>query len=319
MSKNSEIAAIFYEMSEILEMQGVAWKPRAYLQAAMTIEALKQPIEELYKEGGIERLEQIPGVGEAIAKKTVEFLKTGKISEHRELLKTIPKHMIELMRVPGLGPKKIKKLNKILGIKNIKQLEKAAKAHKIAKLEGFGAQSERDILENISLSKQSKDKISLNEARNAVDKIISQLKRLKEVKKIEVAGSTRRKRQFIRDLDILASSNQPKRVIDAFASLNDVQKILAKGETKATVILKSGIQADIRVLKPESWGAGLFYFTGSKNYNIATRKIAIKKGFKLSEYGLFDKKTGKMVAGKTEEEITRVLGIKLPKPEDRDI
>jgi DNA polymerase (family 10) len=319
MSKNYELAAIFYEMSEILEMQEVAWKPRAYLQAALAIEALKQPIEELYKEGGTERLEQIPGVGEAIAKKTEEFLKTGKVHEHQKLLKTIPKHMIDLMRVPGLGPKKIKKLNDILKIKSLADLKKAAKAHKIAELEGFGAKSEKDIIEAIQISKQSHGKIPLKEAINAADKIISQLKKLKELKKIEIAGSTRRKRAFIRDLDILASSNQPKKVIDAFVNMKDIQKILGKGETKATVILKSGIQADIRVLKPESWGAGLYYFTGSKNYNIATRKIAIKKGFKLSEYGLFDKKTGKMVAGKTEEEITKKLGIKLPKPEDRDI
>ncbi|MEM4271725.1 MAG: nucleotidyltransferase domain-containing protein [Candidatus Pacearchaeota archaeon] len=319
MTKNSEIAQIFYDMADILEMQGIAWKPRAYRQAAQAIDSLKENIEDIYAKGGIKAIENIPNIGEALAKKIEEFIKTNKIQAYEKLLNEIPKHMRELMKIPGLGAKRINKLHEILGISTINQLEKAAKAHKIAPLSGFGEKSEQDILESIQLARQSKGRIPLTQAQEAADKIISQMKKLKFVKKIEVAGSVRRKKAFVMDLDILASSNEPEKVTDAFTKLPDVQKILGKGPTKATVVLKSGIQADIRVLKPKSWGAGLYYFTGNKNYNIAVRKIAIKKGYKLNEYGLFEKKTGKFVAGKTEEEIARKLGIKLPKPEDREV
>ncbi|MCX8158809.1 MAG: helix-hairpin-helix domain-containing protein [Candidatus Pacearchaeota archaeon] len=319
MSKNSEIAKIFYEIADILEMQNVQWKPRAYRQAAQSIESLKEDVEKLYQKGNIEKLEQIPNIGEALAKKIVEYLKTGKIKEHKKLLKSIPKHTRELMQIPGLGAKKIKKLHDILKISTINQLEKAAREHKIRNLFGFGEKSEKDILEAIELSKISKDRIPLKEAQKEAKKIINQLKKLKNIEKIEAAGSIRRKKPFIRDIDILVSSNNPEKVINAFVKLKNLKKILGKGATKATIILKSGIQADIRVINPKSWGAGLLYFTGNKNYNIMIRKIAIKKGFKLSEYGLFDKKTGKMIAGKTEKEIAKKLNIKLPKPENREI
>ncbi|MEM4259312.1 MAG: nucleotidyltransferase domain-containing protein [Candidatus Pacearchaeota archaeon] len=319
MTKNSEIAAIFYEMADILEMQNIAWKPIAYRSAARTIESLKEPIENIYKKGSLKALESLPNIGEALAKKIEEYIKTGKISEYEKLLTTIPKHMRELMKIPGLGAKRIQKLHDALKITTVKQLENAAKAHKIAKIPTFGAKSEQDILEAIQLSRESAGRIPLEEAEETANSIIMKLKRLKEIKQIEAAGSLRRKKPFVRDIDILASSDNPKKVIDEFTKLEDIRKVIGKGPTKATIILKSGIQADIRVIKPESWGAALFYFTGSKNYNIAMRKIAIKKGMKLNEYGLFDKKTNKMLAGKTEKEIADKLGVKLPKPEDRDI
>ena len=316
---NQEIASIFYETADILEMQNVAWKPIAYRNAARTIESLKEDVEAIYKKGGLEKLNQIPNVGEALAKKIEEYIKTGKIKTYQRLLKAIPKHLRELMKVPGLGPKRIEKLHKILGIKNIKQLEKAAKSHKIAKLPGFGEESERDILDAIALSKQEKCKISLKEAEKEANNIIKQLKSMKELKQITAAGSVKRKKPFVRDLDILASSNRPEKVTDAFTKIKGVQKILGKGTTKATIILKSGIQADIRVIKPESWGAALLYFIGSKNYNISLRRIAMKKGFKLSEYGLFDKKTGKMLPSDTEQKITDRLKVKWLKPTDREM
>lgn len=319
MSRNAEIASIFYEIADILEMQGIEWKPRAYRQAAQTIESLKEDIGELYRKGGLKKLEELPNIGEALAKKIVEYIKTGRINEHDNLMRKIPRHFSELMKIPGLGPRKIEKLNRILGIKTAAQLEKAAKHHKIAGLEGFGAKSEQDILESIELAKQSPGKIPFKQAKQEADKIISKLKKLREVEKIEAAGSLRRKKAFVKDLDILASSKKPEKVIDAFVNLPEVKKISGKGTTKAAVVLKSGINADLRVLKPESWGAGLYYFTGPKNYNILIRKIAIKKGFKLSEYGLFDKKTGRRIAGKTEEEISKKLGLKLPNPEEREM
>ncbi|MBW3017345.1 hypothetical protein KY316_03145 [Candidatus Woesearchaeota archaeon] len=317
--KNQEIAAIFYEMADILEMQNVQWKPRAYRTAARAIENLDEPIENIFKRGGLKELEELPGVGEGIGKKIVEYLKTGKINEYEKLKSQIPKHINILMKIPGMGPKKVKKLNKLLKISTVSQLEKAAMQHKIAKVPGFGQKSEQDILESIGIFRKSKGRIPLKQAQQMADSIVSKLKPVKEISKISVAGSLRRKKSTIGDIDILASSKNPKKVIEAFTSLPNVQKVIAKGPTKATVVLKSGVQADLRVLAAESWGAGLLYFTGSKNYNIELRKIAIKHGYKLSEYGLFDKQTGKMVAGRTEQEICKKLGVKYLKPEEREM
>ena len=316
--KNNEIAAIFYEMADILEMQDIAWKPRAYRQAARAIDSLPEDIEDVYKKGGIKLLEEIPGVGEGIAKKIIEFLETGKVKEHERLKKQVPKHINILMGIPGIGPKKVKKLNQILKISTLSQLERAARAHKIAKIPGFGEKSEQDILDGIALMKKSKGKIPYKQAISIARRIISQLEGRSFIKNISAAGSVRRRKPFVRDIDILASSSQPEKAIEAFTNVKGVEKVLAKGPTKATVMLSSGIQADLRVLPPKSWGAGLLYFTGSKNYNIEMRKIAIKKGYKLNEYGLFDKQTGKMIAGKHEEDICKKLGIKWLKPEQRE-
>ncbi len=319
MSTNSEIAVIFYEIADILEMQQVPWKPIAYRNAARTVESLKEDAKDIYKKGKIEALEALPNIGEALAKKIEEYIKTGRITEYEKLLRTIPKHLRELMKIPGLGAKRIQKLHELLKITDVKQLEKAAKEHKIAKIEGFGQKSEQDILGAIQLAQQSQNRIPLKEAEQAANSIIKQLKKLKLAKEIEPAGSVRRKKPFVRDLDILASSKTPEKVTAAFAKLPDVQKVLGKGATKATVILKSGIQADIRAIKPESWGAASLYFIGSKNYNIMLRKIAIKKGLKLSEYGLFNKKTGKMLPSSTEQAILKKLGAKFLIPEEREI
>jgi len=315
---NQDIAAIFYEMADILEMQNVEWKPRAYRQAARAIDSLKEGVEKLYKKGGIKLLEEIPGVGERLAEKIEEFIKTGKVKAYEKLKKQVPSHINILMKIPGMGPKKVKKLNEVLNIKTVSQLESAARNHKIAGIEGFGEKSEQDIIEGIALMKKSKGKISLSQAEGIAAKIIRQLKKLKEIRQISAAGSLRRKKPLIGDIDILASSTEPEKVIDYFTKVRGIAKVLGKGPTKATIILKTGVQVDLRVLPPESWGAGLFYFTGSKNFNIEMRRIAIKKGLKLSEYGLFEKKSGKMVAGKTEQEICKKLGVKLPKPEERE-
>ncbi len=317
--KNQEIANIFYEMADILDMQNVAWKPIAYRRAARAIENLSEPIEKMYERGGIKELREIAGVGEGLAKKIAQYLDIGKVKEYEKLKKQVPKHISVLMKIPGMGPKKVSKLNKTLRITTVAQLEKAAILHKIAKLQGFGEKSEQDILDSILLFKKSKGKIPLAQAEKAANELIKPLKKLKEVLNISVAGSVRRRKAFVGDLDILACSKNPSPVIDAFTKLKNVQKVLAKGPTKATIILKSGIQADLRVLPPESWGAGLLYFTGNKTYNIDCRKIAIQKGYKLSEYGLFDKQTGKMVAGKTEKEVLDKLGLNLLKPEEREM
>lgn len=315
---NQELSRIFYEMADILEMQDVEWKPQAYRRVAKVLETFVDDIEQVYKKSGVKGLMEIQGIGENIANKIEEYIKTGKIKAYERLKKSVPAHLNLLMNIKGMGAKRVKKLSKILNIKSIEQLKKAAEQHKIAKIPGFGLKSEQEILKNIELSKTQKNRISLKRAEKVANSIIKELKNLKEVKEVSEAGSLRRKRETIGDIDILASSNQPKEVIDKFTKLKIIKRVLAKGQTKAMIITKSGEQVDLRVLKPESWGAGLFYFTGSKAYNIETRKTAIKKGYKLNEYGLFNKR-GKNIASRTEKEICNKLGIKYLKPEQREV
>ena len=315
---NQEIASLLFEMADILEMKDIAWKPRAYRQAARAIDALPEDIAIIYKKGGIKLLKEIPGIGEHIANKIIEFLETGKIKAHGQLKKQVPSSTHMLLKIIGMGPKKVKKLNKILNIKTVKQLEKAAKAHKIAKIPGFGSKSEQDILDGIILMKQSRGRIPLKTAEKEAAKLIKKLKPLKETLKISTAGSLKRKKPTIGDIDLLVCSKKPEKIIEVFTKIKAIQKVLAKGSTKASIVLKSGIQVDLRVLPPESWGSGLLYFIGSKNYNIELRKIAIKKGYKLNEYGLFDKQTGKRIAGKTEREVLKKIHVPYLTPGQRE-
>ncbi|MBW3003331.1 DNA polymerase/3'-5' exonuclease PolX [Candidatus Woesearchaeota archaeon] len=315
--KNLEIAKIFYEIADILEMKNVAWKPGAYRKAARALEGLTVDVEE-YVAKGLKEVEKIPGVGEGIGKKIIEYCETGKIKEYETLKKKVPKHMDVLMQVPGMGPKKAKVLFSKLKVSTLKQLESAAKKGKIRKLEGFGEKSEEDILRGLELLKLSKGRILLGFALPVAEEIKSRLKVLKEVDNVEIAGSIRRMKETIRDIDVLVTSKKPKKVMDFFCAIPDVKAVLAKGATKSTIVLNSGLQADIRVVDAKSWGAALNYFTGSKDHNIKLRQIAIKKGYKLSEYGLFSRKTGKFIAGKTEKELYSKLGLKYIPPEMRE-
>jgi len=314
--KNQEIAKIFYEIADYLEMEGVAFKPYAYQRAAITLETLEEDVEETYKRGGLKALEEIPGVGESIALKIEEYLKTGKIKYYEEFKKKIPVNLEEIIAVEGMGPKKTKVLYEKLRIRNLKDLEKAAKAHKIASLFGFGEKTEKNILEGITFLKRSKGRFLLGEILPRVKEIEEKLKSLKEVEKIDVAGSVRRRKETIGDVDFLVISKKPEKVMDFFTSLPGIVKIWGKGTTKASVRMKEGFDMDIRVLPKRSYGAALQYFTGSKEHNIALRKIAIDKGLKLSEYGLF--RSSKMIAGENEEGIYGKLGMEWIPPEMRE-
>ena len=314
--KNQEIAKIFYEIASYLEMEGVSFKPYAYEKAAITLETLEEDVEEIYKRGGLGALKEIPGVGESIALKIEEYLKTGKIKYYEEFKKKIPVNLEEIIAVEGMGPKRAKVLYEKLGIKNLKDLEKAAKEHKIASLFGFGEKTEKNILEGIEFLKRSKGRFLLGEILPKVKEVYEKLKNLKEVEKIDVAGSVRRMKETIGDVDFLVISKKPEKVMDFFVSLPGVIKIWGKGTTKASVRMKEGFDMDIRVLPKRSYGAALQYFTGSKEHNIALRKIAIDKGLKLSEYGLF--KGPRMVAGENEEGIYEKLGMEWMPPEIRE-
>lgn len=302
---NKELAKIFYEMADLLELAGIDWKPKAYRKAASSIESLKKDIKLIYKEG---KLEEIEGVGENIAKKIEQYIQTGKISQYESLKGATKGGMRELLEVTSMGPKKAIKLYQELGIKDIKSLEKAAKSGKIRKLKGFGIKSEKDILEGIAIYKSRGERKSYAEAKEIADNLIAKLRATKLANKLVAAGSLRRKKATIGDIDILATSTKPKKLIEEFTKLNDVKKVLAKGPTKAMVILKNGFQADIRVVDEDIYGAALLYFTGDKQFNIELRKHAIRLGYKLSEYGLFDRVTNKKLAGKTELEIFKKLG-----------
>jgi len=314
--KNKEIAKIFYDIGDFLEMEEVQFKPQAYRKAALVLEDLEEDVEKIYKEGGLKALKNIPGVGESMAEKIEEYLKTGKIKYYEKLKKKTPIKMEELTAVEGMGPKKARKLYEELEIRNLKDLEKAAKAHKIAPLEGFGETTEKNILEGIAFLKRSKGRFLLGEILPRVRIIHDKLKNLKEVERVDTAGSVRRMKETIGDADFLVISNNPKKVMEFLVSQPEVEKVWGKGSTKSSVRVKEGFDIDVRVLPKKSYGAALQYFTGSKEHNIAVRRIAIDKGLKLSEYGLFKGK--KMIAGKTEEEVYKALGMRWIPPEIRE-
>jgi DNA polymerase (family 10) len=314
--KNQEVAKILYEISYFLFMEDVPFKPQAYEKAALVIESLEQDVEEVYKKGGRKALENIPGIGKGISQKIEEYLVSGRIKLLDELKEKHPIKIEELTKIEGLGPKKIKVLYQKLGVKNIKDLEDAAKKHKIASLFGFGEKTEKNILEGIEFLKKSQGRFLLGEILPKVKDFYNRLKSLKEVEMIDYAGSIRRMKETIGDVDFLVASEKPEKVMDFFVSLPGIIKILGKGKTRSSVRMKDGFDMDIRVVPKESYGAALQYFTGSKEHNIKTRRIAIEKGFKLSEYGLFRGK--KMVAGQTEEEIYNCLGMSYIPPELRE-
>jgi len=313
--KKEEIIQIFYHMADILESQNIKWKPLAYRKAARSLELMKEDVETLYKTEGIKGIEQIPGVGEGIAEKIAQYITTGKINEWERLKKTLPPGFYKLLDVPGLGVKKAMIFYKKLKVRSIDELEKAVKNHKLLSLPGFKQKSEKNILEGIALLKGRKGRLPYNKAKKLADKIISKIKKLHEVDDAVVAGSFRRHQVTIGDLDIVVKTEHPQKVLNEFVKMPFVEKVLGKGEEKATIITTDNVQVDLRVFSAEEFGSGLLYFTGDKEHNIWLRKIAIKKGMKLNEYGLFKGK--KRLAGKTEQEIYQLLNVKMLSPDKR--
>ncbi len=313
---NQELAKIFGEIAEYLEMDGVPFKPYAYQKASLTLATLKDDVADLYRQGGFKALKAIPGVGESIAKKIEEYLATGKIQYYEDFKKKLPIDLDEIIRVEGMGSKKAKVLYEQLGIKNLQELEDAARAHKIAPLFGFGDKTEQNILEAIEFLKRSTGRFLLGDILPIATQILEKLQALTEVRQISTAGSLRRMKETIGDVDFLVISTDSPKVMDFFVSLPGVVKVWGKGHTKSSVRLREGFDMDLRVIPPESYGAALQYFTGSKEHNIALRKIAIDRGYKLSEYGLF--KGSQAVAAAREEEVYEKLGMPWIPPELRE-
>jgi len=308
---NQELAKIFYEIANILEFKDIQWKPQAYRKAARTLENLQQPVTEIYKKGSLKALDELPGIGKNISKKIEEYIKTKNIKEYQKLKKQTPFNLQKLMDISSLGPKRIKTLYQKLKIRNIQDLKKAIQQHKIQKLPGFKEKLEKDIQEGIKLTR--KKRMLLSEALDLSNYIIQKLKPF--TLKISPAGSLRRMDETIGDIDLLATSKQPQKLMQIFTSLPEIKKILAKGPTKSIIVLKNNLQIDIRVVPNDCYGSALQYFTGNKQHNITLRKIAIKKHYKLSEYGLFHK--NKRIAT-TEKEIYSKLNIPYSEPEIRE-
>ena len=318
---NDSLSNLFSKLAFYLEMDGVPFKPQAYEKVSLVIKTLDKDIKEIYQKEKREGLKKIPGIGEGIADKIEEFLKTGKIKEIEKYEKKYPVKVEELMEVEGIGPKTIKTLYQKLKIKDLKDLENAALKGKIRNLEGFGEKSEKNILEAIEFLKRSKGRFLLSEAYYLAEEIINELKKLKEVDKIIVAGSLRRMKETIGDIDLLVTIKRnvkdgAKKVMDRFVNLRGVIKVWDYGLTKSSIRFNKGIDADLRVVKDYEFGSALQYFTGSKEHNIVTRKIALDKGLKLNEYGVFKGK--KRIGGKTEEEVYKLIGLPYIEPELRE-
>lgn len=314
--RNKELSYIFNEIAHYLEMDEIPFKPYAYQKASIALEGLEEDVKNIYKRGGLKALEDLPGVGKSIAEKIEEYIKTGRINYYEKFKRRFPLKLDELIQIEGVGVKKAKAFYQRLGVRDLKGLEKAARSHKIASLEGFGEKTEKNILEGIAFLKRSKGRFLLGDILPRVKDIVAQLRKLKEVEQISPAGSVRRMKETIGDVDILITTKNPKKVTDFFLSFPGIVKIWGRGTTKSSIRLKEGFDVDLRVVKKKSYGSALQYFTGSKEHNIATRRIAMEKGLKLSEYGLF--KGAKMIAGWSEPGIYKALGLCWMEPELRE-
>ncbi|MFA5839845.1 MAG: DNA polymerase/3'-5' exonuclease PolX [Candidatus Margulisiibacteriota bacterium] len=316
--QNKEIANIFWNVAELLELKSDnPFKIRAYQKAARNIESLNHTLKEIYAQGGLPALEEVPGIGKSMADHIEEILKTGKLKKLTELQKAFPKNFVELVNIPGMGPKTTLLLHDKLGINSPEKLEKAIKSGKLKGLPGMGEKKEANILRGIELKKKSHGRFLLDEATAHAALIVEELGQLKEADKILPCGSLRRGKETIGDIDILVVSNQPDIVMDKFCGLSMVKEILAKGKTKSSVILRNAMEADLRVVEAQSFGAASHYFTGSKEHNIHLRQLAKQKGWKVSEYGIFHGE--KQIGGETEKEMFAKFGLQYIPPELREM
>lgn len=313
--KNSEISRILSIIAVYEDMMDGFFKARAYEKAARTIDSLTEELEDVYKRGGTGALMNIPGIGQAIAEKIEDLLTTGKTKHLEHLKKKIPVNVEELIQLEGVGPKTIKTLWQKLKIKNIAQLEKAAKAHKIQKLPRFGEKSEQDILRSIEFNRKHSGRFLLGHALPMLEEIRGRLARVPGVKKVIIAGSARRMKETIGDADFLVATTDTKKVMDFFESMPEVADIYSRGKAKVLAVLKSGMDVDLQVVEEKSFGAAAQYFTGDKDHNVAMRRIAIQKGWKLNEYGVF--RGDKYMFGADEEELYKKFGMQWIPPEIR--
>jgi DNA polymerase (family 10) len=312
--KNSEIAQVFWDFANILEIKvDNRFRIRAYQRAAQNIEGLTEDIEDFVKN---DTLKEISGIGKDLERKIKEFINTGRIEAYEKLKKTVPQGLLEVLNIPSVGPKTAKLLYEKLKIKGVADLEKAIKKNRLEGIFGIKEKTIENISKGIELLKRGKERMPLALAIQVADEFVNALKRLPQLERIACAGSLRRQKETVRDIDILVISDKPEKVMDIFTKLKPVKEVLAKGHTKASVRTKDDVQLDCRVVQEKSFGAALLYFTGSKNFNIKLRQLAIRKGLKINEYGVFRK--DKFAAGRTEEEIFKILDMAYVEPELRE-
>ena len=320
--KNENIASLFDEIADILELRGEnVFRINAYRRGARTVEGLARPIEDVAAEGS---LGELPGIGKDLASKIEEFIEKGSMSYLEELRSDTPAILLEMLRIPGVGPKTAVRLHKELGVSSLDELRRAALDQRIRALPKMKAKTEENILKGLDFLSRAGGRTPIGVALPLARRIVAGLEKLPGVKRVAAAGSLRRFRETVGDIDILCASSSPEAPIAAFTHQDGVTRVLAEGSTKASVVMRNGIQADLRVVEEESFGSALNYFTGSKEHNIRLREIAIKRGMKLSEYGVFKASRGKggaketRVAGKTEEEVYKMLGLPYIPPEIRE-
>ena len=313
--KNQSIAQIFNEIAELLDLKGEnVFRVRAYRRAAQNIDGLSKDVAALTRED----LESIPGIGKDLAGKILEYLDTGKITQHEELKKQIPHGVLELLRIPGLGPKTSMMLYEEKKIKNIDELEALTRAGRLAGLPGIQKKTEENILKGIEQIKRGTERRPLGRVLPLAEDIVDRVKAKAPVDRIIVAGSIRRRKETVNDIDILATSKKPEKVMEFFVKLPQVARVLMHGPTKSSVIIDEGIQVDLRIVEEASYGAALQYFTGSKQHNIKLREMAVRAGLKINEYGVFQEPGDKKIGGKREEDVYQALKMPLIPAELRE-
>ncbi len=314
--QNAEIARLLTDVADLLEISaGNPFKVRAYRNAARTVADHPDPIAELVS-GGEFDLTELPGIGGGIAKEITALVATGTLPQRQQLVAMVPPGLLELLRIPGLGPKRVKLFHERLKVNSVSDLKDALDKGKIAKLGGFGPKLLEKIREGVSGAATAPNRIVLHEAEQYARAIVEYLKAGGGIDAIEVAGSFRRRKETIGDLDIVVSCGNPAAVIGRFGKFGEVRQVAAQGDTRSTVRLSSGLQVDLRVIEPAAFGAAMQYFTGSQAHNIELRKIAQAKKLKLNEYGLY--RGSKRIAGRTEQEVYGALGLDLIPPELRE-
>jgi DNA polymerase (family 10) len=316
---NTDIARIFNKMADLLEISNAnPFRVRAYRNAARTVNDQPQSLATMLEEG--EDLSELPGIGDDLAGKIGEIVETGDLEMLKELEEKVPGELTDLLNIAQLGPKRVAALHRELGIDTLEDLAEAAKRHEIRELEGFGEKTEEKILQEIKRHAGVVVRTKLAEAEQVVGSLLEYLEGIDGVKQAVVAGSYRRRRETVGDLDILATCRHDSPVMDRFADYEDVEEVVAKGKTKSTVRLRGGLQVDLRVVPQVSYGAALHYFTGSKEHNIAVRKILAKKGLKLNEYGVFkgEDDEEERIAGASEEEVFETADLPYIEPELRE-
>lgn len=311
---NHEIARILLHIADILDIQGEnPFKVRAYVRAAQTLQGLTQEVSTLADPA---QLRELPGIGEAIAKKIQELLTTGSLRYYEELKQSPYARLTELLRIPGMGPKHVRLVYEQLGVSSVEQLQQAAEQGKLRTLPGLGEKSEQKILEGIQQALRFRERMPLGYVLPQATAMVERLRQVREVQQASLAGSLRRMRETVADADILVASSQPEPVMEAFVRLPHVERVLSKGSTKSSVVTTDGFQVDLRVVSPTSFGAAQHYFTGSKPHNIHIRSLGVDKGLKINEYGVF--KGEELVAGATEEEVFAAVGLPWIPPELRE-